>query len=92
MILHHGASHHAAAHPSYITPTPELAGSHSAIASPLSSAVECHGCYRIIGPATIMKPREGAPLEAFLGAGAILELFHPDGDILVTHNVSCRVP
>ena len=52
------------------------------------SISQLYGCYRITGPATLVKSQErGATMEAFLGRGAVLELFHPDGDIVMTHKV-----
>ena len=90
-IPHH-AAHLRATHPSSVSPTLELGGSHSAsLGAPLSNAVELFGCYRIIGPAIIMKTKGGSSLEAFLGAGAMVQICHPDADIVVMHEVSLNV-
>ena len=86
----HDVPHHSARHPSHISYTPELGGSHTAIAAPLSSAVECYGCYKLTGPATVVVKtgRSGNSMEAYLGRGATLEWYHPDGNMVMTHVVS----
>ena len=92
----HDVPHHSARHPSHISYTPELGGSHTAIAAPLSSAVECYGCYKLTGPATVVVKtgRSGNSMEAYLGRGATLEWYHPDGNMVLTHVVSAgmRLP
>ena len=84
----HDLPHHWARHPSPLSNTPELSGSHVAVMAPMSSAVECHGTYRLTGPATLIKATSADSLEAYLGQGAKLELYTGDGIITMTHAVS----
>ena len=74
--------------PRPLSNTPELSGSHVAVMAPMSSAVECHGTYKLTGPATLIKATSADSLEAYLGQGAKLELYTGDGIITMTHAVS----
>ncbi|KAG1680175.1 hypothetical protein FOA52_000288 [Chlamydomonas sp. UWO 241] len=75
---------------------PELAGSHTTWQQVLpGSPLECFGCFRVTGPTTLVKAAgwwlppltnvalAGNALEARLHAEAKVELYDPEGDIVI---------
>ena len=91
LVTGNDLSHHNARYPSHLSYTPELCGSHTAVAVPMSSAVECYGSYKLTGPATIVKAsgsRSGNTMAAYLGPGASLELYTGDSIVVMKNEVS----
>jgi len=66
-----------------------LCGSHTEGACPLTCTIECFGCYRLTGPATIIKRPgcEGLVLEAYLLDGGKIEFLDPAGNVELTQDM-----